>query len=96
MSGREAGFVSDVDVFRTTPSDFYIHWCNDRREAGVIRLEAVRGGAIGPMVMQAMRIARELLPGDPSYGDPLSTAGSEPRRRCLRTAARSSSGSATG
>lgn len=35
--------------------------------------------AIGPKLMQAMKIARRLLPGDDRYGDPLSTAGSEPR-----------------
>jgi adenylate cyclase len=29
--------------------------------------------------MQAMKIARRLLPGDDRYGDPLSTVGSEPR-----------------
>jgi adenylate cyclase len=32
-----------------------------------------------PMLMTAMKLARELLPGDSRYGDPLSTAGSEPR-----------------
>ena len=35
--------------------------------------------AIGPKLMQAMKIARRLLPGDDRYGDALSTAGSEPR-----------------
>jgi adenylate cyclase len=35
--------------------------------------------AIGPRLMKAMKIAREILPGDSRYGDPLSTTGSEPR-----------------
>jgi adenylate cyclase len=35
--------------------------------------------AIGPKLARAMKIARDLLPGDSRYGDPLSTTGSEPR-----------------
>jgi adenylate cyclase len=35
--------------------------------------------AIGPRLMKAMKLAREILPGDSRYGDPLSTTGSEPR-----------------
>ena len=35
--------------------------------------------AIAPRLMRAMQIARELLPGDSSYGDPLSTTGSDAR-----------------
>jgi class 3 adenylate cyclase len=35
--------------------------------------------AIAPRLMKALEIARELLPGDSSYGDPLSTTGSEAR-----------------
>jgi adenylate cyclase len=35
--------------------------------------------AIAPQLMKAMQIARELLPGDSRYGDPLSTTGSEAR-----------------
>jgi len=35
--------------------------------------------AIAPRLMKAMQIARELLPGDSSYGDPLSTGGSDAR-----------------
>src|SRR5262245_40077068 len=35
--------------------------------------------AIGPKLMRAMKLAREILPGDSRYGDPLSTTGSEPR-----------------
>src|SRR3954470_13360995 len=34
---------------------------------------------IGPRLMRAMKVARDLLPGDSRYGDPLSTTGSEPR-----------------
>jgi adenylate cyclase len=40
--------------------------------------------AIGPRLMKAMKIARELLPGDSRYGDPLSTTGSEPRALVAR------------
>ena len=39
---------------------------------------------LSPKLMQAMRLARELLPGDSRYGDPLSTAGSEPRQLVAR------------
>jgi adenylate cyclase len=31
-------------------------------------------------LMTALKLARELLPGDSRYGDPLSTAGAEPRQ----------------
>ena len=34
---------------------------------------------IGPKLVRAMKIARDLLPGDSRYGDPLSTTGTEPR-----------------
>jgi adenylate cyclase len=37
-----------------------------------------------PMLMKAVKLARELLPGDSRYGDPLSTAGSEPRSLIAR------------
>ena len=37
-----------------------------------------------PRLIQAMKIAREMLPGDSRYGDPLSTAGSEPRQLMAR------------
>jgi adenylate cyclase len=40
--------------------------------------------AIGPRLMKAMKIAREILPGDSRYGDPLSTTGSEPRALVAR------------
>src|SRR5918996_1866949 len=36
------------------------------------------------MLMAALKYARELLPGDSRYGDPLSTAGSEPRSLIAR------------
>ncbi|MGH2950857.1 MAG: adenylate/guanylate cyclase domain-containing protein [Solirubrobacterales bacterium] len=36
------------------------------------------------MLMAAVKYARELLPGDSRYGDPLSTAGSEPRSLVAR------------
>jgi adenylate cyclase len=35
-------------------------------------------------LMTALKLARELLPGDSRYGDPLSTAGSEPRQQAGR------------
>jgi adenylate cyclase len=39
---------------------------------------------IGPKLVRAMKIARDLLPGDSRYGDPLSTTGSEPRTAVAR------------
>jgi adenylate cyclase len=36
--------------------------------------------------VQAIRAWRELLPGDPSFGDPMSTTGSEPTRVLARRA----------
>jgi adenylate cyclase len=39
---------------------------------------------IGPRLMKAMKIARDLLPGDSKYGDPLSTTGSQPRKVMAR------------
>jgi adenylate cyclase len=35
-------------------------------------------------LMTAVKLARELLPGDSRYGDPLSTAGAEPRQAAAR------------
>jgi adenylate cyclase len=43
-----------------------------------------RAGASEPRLLRAMRVARELLPGDSRYGDPLSTTGSEPRTALAR------------
>jgi adenylate cyclase len=40
--------------------------------------------SIGPRLMKAMKLAREILPGDSRYGDPLSTTGSEPRAQVAR------------
>jgi adenylate cyclase len=37
-----------------------------------------------PMLMTAAKLARELLPGDSGYGDPLSTAGSTPSQQLGR------------
>jgi adenylate cyclase len=34
---------------------------------------------LGPRLVRAMKVARDLLPGDSRYGDPLSTTGNEPR-----------------
>ena len=45
---------------------------------------AASGATIGPKLVEAMKIARELLPGDSRYGDPLSTVGSEPRALMAR------------
>jgi adenylate cyclase len=41
-------------------------------------------GTAGPRLVSALKIARELLPGDSRYGDPLSTVGSEPRQILAR------------
>lgn len=40
--------------------------------------------AVERRLMQAMKLARRLLPGDSRYGDPLSTVGSEPRQLMAR------------
>jgi adenylate cyclase len=42
-------------------------------------LEAVRRTDSTPGLLGAARAARELLPGDSAFGDPLSTAGDDPR-----------------
>ena len=41
-------------------------------------------GGLEPRLMRALQLARELLPGDSSYGDPLSTAGSDARALVAR------------
>ncbi len=46
--------------------------------------EGTAASAVGPGLAKAMRIARELLPGDSRYGDPLSTTGSDPRAQMAR------------
>ncbi|HEY8001213.1 MAG: adenylate/guanylate cyclase domain-containing protein [Vicinamibacteria bacterium] len=43
-----------------------------------------QAATIGPKLIKAMKIAREVLPGDSRYGDPLSTTGSEPRKLMAR------------
>jgi adenylate cyclase len=40
--------------------------------------------SVGPRLMKAMKVARRLLPGDDRFGDPLSTAGKEPRQLMAR------------
>jgi len=40
--------------------------------------EALRGDGDTPRMVTAARAARQLLPGDSEFGDPLSTAGSDP------------------
>ena len=42
------------------------------------------GAALGPKLFKAMKIAREVLPGDSRYGDPLSTTGTQPRTLVAR------------
>src|SRR2546423_4716523 len=37
-------------------------------------------------LLQVIRATREVLPGDPSFGDPMSTTGSEPARVLARRA----------
>jgi adenylate cyclase len=46
--------------------------------------DGARSAAIGAKLVGAMKIARQLLPGDSRYGDPLSTVGSEPRQIMAR------------
>ena len=41
-------------------------------------------GGLEPRLMRALQLARELLPGDSSYGDPLSTSGSDARALVAR------------
>lgn len=50
-----------------------------RRRQILTRLsEALREREGAPKMVQAARLMRELLPGDSEFGDPLSTAGSDP------------------
>jgi adenylate cyclase len=54
---------------------------DDESERGrtIARLaEALRRTDLQPKLLLAAKAARELLPGDSGYGDPLSTAGSNP------------------
>jgi adenylate cyclase len=50
---------------------------NDDRKTGRLAA-ALRRMDAEPRLLDAARRARELLPGDSRYGDPLSTAGTEP------------------
>ena len=49
-----------------------------RRDSLRDALGAVKRGSTEPRLIVAARLARELLPGDSSFGDPLSTAGDGP------------------
>jgi adenylate cyclase len=50
-----------------------------QRESTIARLAAaLRRGDEQPKLLLAAKAARELLPGDSAYGDPLSTGGSNP------------------
>ena len=40
--------------------------------------------ALGPKLFKALKVAREVLPGDSSYGDPLSTTSGQPRSLVAR------------
>jgi adenylate cyclase len=42
------------------------------------------GASTNPRLMTALKLARELLPGDSRYGDPLSTTGPEARQQAGR------------
>jgi adenylate cyclase len=46
--------------------------------------EQLDEGTVGPRLVSALKIARELLPGDSRYGDRLSTSGREPRNVLAR------------
>jgi adenylate cyclase len=46
--------------------------------------EALRGAGDRPKLAVAAKLARELLPGDSEFGDPLSTAGTEPSQQVGR------------
>jgi adenylate cyclase len=42
------------------------------------------GGGLTPRLMTALKLARQILPGDPRYGDSLSTTGTGPRAQAAR------------
>jgi adenylate cyclase len=52
------------------------------------RLAALRSLDRSPAVVQAVRRARRILPGDPGFGDPLSAAGQTSASRVARVAER--------
>src|SRR5436190_1521134 len=57
----------------------------DSREPRIARLaDALRRLDERPKLVVAAKIARELLPGDSEFGDPLSTAGSQPSQQLGR------------
>lgn len=80
---RGACKEADLDTARCNGA---VNWCN----RGVARDESAPdpspgvAEALGPKLVQAMKVARRLLPGDDRYGDPLSTVGSEPRQVVAR------------
>src|SRR3712207_5612532 len=45
---------------------------------------SAKASSLSPRLMTAMKLARELLPGDSRYGDPLSIAGTGPRQLAAR------------
>jgi adenylate cyclase len=52
------------------------------RESRIVKLAAaLRRTDEQPRLLTAAKLARELLPGDSGYGDPLSTAGSNPSQK---------------
>jgi adenylate cyclase len=55
------------------------------RESTIAKLAAaLRGTDEQPRLLLAAKLARELLPGDSGYGDPLSTGGSQPSQQLGR------------
>jgi adenylate cyclase len=56
----------------------------DRRSTIAKLAAALRRSDEKPRLLVAAKLARELLPGDSGYGDPLSTAGSNPSQQLGR------------
>jgi adenylate cyclase len=57
----------------------------ESRESTIAKLAAaLRRSDERPRLLLAAKLARELLPGDSGYGDPLSTAGSNPSQQLGR------------
>ena len=58
---------------------------DERAEEHASRLlDAAKRTDRGPRLLRAVKLARELLPGDSELGDPLSTAGNEPSHLLAR------------
>ena len=58
---------------------------DERAEERASRLvDAAKRTDRGPRLLRAVKLARELLPGDSELGDPLSTAGNEPSHLLAR------------